>query len=109
MQRFNELKTAMEKRHHFHGGATHDSEEKKEEDTDRFHQVLLSEEHHKAARSVIRSKGLVWLGNRQSHWQEGFASLAGQRFTVSYRSPWLAAISGSSEVRPPLKKEDEHI
>jgi len=97
MQRFNELKTAMEKRHHLHGGATH------------AHQVLLSEEHHKAARSVIRSKGLVWLGNRQSHWQEGFASLAGQRFTVSYRSPWLAAISGSSEVRPPLKKEDEHI
>ena len=32
MQRFNELKTAMEKRHHLHGGATHDSEEKKEED-----------------------------------------------------------------------------
>jgi len=98
MQRFNELKTAMEKRHHLHGGATSLS-----------HQVLLSEDHHKAARSVIRSKGLVWLGNRQSHWQECFASLAGQRFTVSYRSPWLAAISGSSEVRPPLKQEDEHI
>jgi len=106
MQRFNELKTAMEKRHHLHGGATQDSEEKKEEES---HQILLSEEHHKAARSVIRSKGLVWLGNRQSHWQEGFASLAGQRFTVSYRSPWLAAISGSCEVLPPLKKEDEHI
>ena len=57
----------------------------------------LSQEERRAAQCVIRSKGLVWLGSRQGHWQQGMASLAGQRFTLSFSSPWLGAIHYNRE------------
>ena len=49
-------------------------------------------EEVKAASRVVRAKGLVWLANKRSHWQEGMASLAGRAFTIHFGSPWKAAI-----------------
>jgi len=46
----------------------------------------------KAASHVVRAKGLVWLANKRSYWQEGMASLAGRAFTIHFGSPWKAAI-----------------
>ena len=48
---------------------------------------------------------MVWFGNRQSHWQQGFASLAGRRFTVQYGAPWSAAITNGSEPAKPSEME----
>ncbi|KAL9184198.1 hypothetical protein ACHAXT_002284 [Thalassiosira profunda] len=52
----------------------------------------------RAARRVIRSKGLVWLASQQSHWQQGMASLAGQEFNVHFGSPWMAAVHNNSNL-----------
>ena len=49
-------------------------------------------EDQQAALRVIRAKGLVWLANRQSHWQQGMASLAGRSFTIAFGAPWAAAV-----------------
>jgi len=55
----------------------------------------VSDAGRRAALCVIRSKGLVWLGSQQSHWQQGLASLAGRKFLISFAGPWEAAISGN--------------
>ena len=49
----------------------------------------------KAARQVIRAKGLVWLANRRSHWQQGIGSLAGRNFTIAFSAPWAAAVDSA--------------
>ena len=107
MQRFDELKGAMEKRSHLLKTKHSEEEEKKNGDEEDSSQELLSEADHRAAQCVIRSKGLLWLGNRQSHWQQGTASLAGRRFAVSYGVPWSAAITGGSEPPQPAESETD--
>lgn len=51
----------------------------------------------RAALSVVRAKGLVWIANQRSHWQQCIASLAGSKFTVTFGALWEAAIHGSVE------------
>jgi len=102
MERFEELKTAMEKGALIKMAAqSHDEEKKGDCEEDFPQQQLLGEAHQSAAWCVIRAKGLVWLGSMQSHWQQGTASLAGRRFAVSYGVPWSAAITGGSEPPKP--------
>jgi G3E family GTPase/thiol-disulfide isomerase/thioredoxin len=48
-----------------------------------------------ALRRAIRAKGIVWLASRQGQVQQGFASLAGHRFTIDAGAPWWAAIPRS--------------
>lgn len=78
-------------------------EEKKfeQEEEEEASSSFLSESAQTAARSVIRSKGLLWLGSQQSHWQQATASLAGQQFQITFGSPWLAAIHNDSSSKPP--------
>ena len=60
----------------------------------------------RAARRVVRAKGLVWVATRQGHWQRGAASLAGRRFAVDFGAPWAAAVSGRA---PPEEDEDDAL
>ena len=46
---------------------------------------------------VLRAKGLIWLATQQSHWQQGTASLAGRRFSLSYGVPWAATVAGAQD------------
>jgi G3E family GTPase len=73
-------------------GTMSEEEEKKQDPPLRS---TVSEAGRRAAVRVIRSKGLVWLACQQSHWQQGMASLAGQKFSLSYGAPWGAAIHNS--------------
>ena len=57
----------------------------------------VTEDGRRAALRVVRSKGLVWLANQQSHFQQGMASLAGRSFTIAFGAPWEAAVDGSRE------------
>ena len=41
---------------------------------------------------AIRAKGIVWLASPQGQLQQGFASLAGRRFTITAGRPWWAAV-----------------
>jgi G3E family GTPase len=55
----------------------------------------MTEAGHRAALRVVRAKGLVWLANymdRLGHWQQGMASLAGNRCIVTYDKPWSASV-----------------
>jgi G3E family GTPase len=51
----------------------------------------LPEEERRAALRVVRAKGVVWLGNQQSHWLQGTASLAGPHFNIGFEAPWAAS------------------
>ena len=81
------------------------TEKNKEKQKDKEKQVVVDAlkreqvvEEVKAASHVVRAKGLVWLANKRSHWQEGMASLAGRAFTIHFGSPWKAAIEPYSEI-----------
>ena len=45
----------------------------------------------RAALRVVRAKGVVWLGDQQSHWLQGTASLAGPHFSIGFETPWAAS------------------
>ena len=105
VQRFDELTVAMEKGTRLIKRDSDEEEKKKEEEDSLLPTTSVSEASHRAAQCVIRSKGLVWLANQQSHWQQGTASLAGRRFTFSYGVPWSAAITGGSESPDELAPE----
>jgi G3E family GTPase len=106
VQRFDELTVAMENKRTRLIKRDSDEEEKKKEQEDfPLPTTSVSKASHRAAQCVIRSKGLVWLANQQSHWQQCTASLAGRRFTLSFGVPWSAAITGGSEPQDALAPE----
>ena len=104
--RFEELTAVMETRANLHSSkeptlATANSRKGNENATS-LSRVLgvecsVTEEGRKAALQVVRAKGLVWLSNRRSHWQQGMASLAGRDFTIAFGSPWAAAIDSAGQ------------
>ena len=55
----------------------------------------LTEAGRKAALRVVRSKGLVWIANQETHWQQGTASLAGRTFAVTLGAQWAATMDGT--------------
>jgi G3E family GTPase len=91
VQRFDELTVAMEKRTRLIKRDPDKEEKKKEEEDSSLPTTSVSKASHRAAQCVIRCKGLVWLANQQSHWQQGTASLAGRRFIFFL---WGTLVSG---------------
>ena len=65
----------------------------------------VTEDARKAALQVVRAKGLVWLANRRSHWQQGIASLAGRDFTIDFGTPWKAAVDLAGHQEAPEEKK----
>ena len=65
----------------------------------------VTEDARKAALQVVRAKGLVWLANRRSHWQQGIASLAGRDFTIDFGTPWKAAVDLAGHLEAPEEKK----
>ena len=74
-------------------------------DSSRFKELTAAMEtrggEHVAQR-VIRTKGLVWLATRRSHWQMGMASLAGSSFSIHFGGLWDAALASGIG---PLKED----
>ena len=57
-------------------------------------QLFSTDASSRAALNIVRLKGLVWLDNQKSHWQQGMASLAGSQFTITFGALWDAAFDG---------------
>jgi G3E family GTPase len=63
---------------------------------------FLADAGRNAALHVVRAKGMIWLANQQSHWQQGMASLAGRRFTIAFSAPWAAVLGPSTPGTPSI-------
>ena len=93
--RFEKLTDAMEAHAEIAGMPRRDAALAGEEEV----KVNSEDAGVQAARQVIRAKGLVWLANRRSHWQQGMGSLAGRSFTIAFAAPWAAAVDSAGPRR----------